>query len=78
MPSLHMAITFMLFWFALHHSRWLAGLTFLYALAMAVSLVYTGEHYVIDVVIGSLVATYGWFAAGTWLKPDWCAGTTRR
>jgi len=68
MPSLHMAITFMLFWFALHHSRWLAALTFLYALAMAFSLVYTGEHYVIDVLVGSAITSYAYFFAGRWLN----------
>lgn len=68
MPSLHQAITFMLFWFARHHSRWLATLAFLYALVMAFSLVYTGEHYVIDVLVGSLISTYAYFFAGRWLN----------
>ena len=68
MPSLHMAITFMLFWFALHHSRWLAGLAFLYSLAMAFSLVYTGEHYVIDILVGSAITSYAYFFAGRWLN----------
>lgn len=67
MPSLHQAITFMLFWFALRHSRWLASLAFLYAMAMAFALVYTGEHYVIDVLVGSLISTYAYFYAGRWL-----------
>jgi membrane-associated phospholipid phosphatase len=68
MPSLHEAITFMLFWFARHHSRWLATLAFLYALAMAFALVYTGEHYVLDVLVGSAIATYAYFFAGRWLN----------
>lgn len=68
MPSLHQAITFMLFWFALHHSRWLAALTFLYSLAMAFSLVYTGEHYVIDILVGSAITSYAYFFAGRWLN----------
>jgi membrane-associated phospholipid phosphatase len=63
-----MAITFMLFWFALHHSRWLAALTFLYSLAMAFSLVYTGEHYVIDILVGSAITSYAYFFAGRWLN----------
>jgi hypothetical protein len=67
MPSLHMAITFMLFWFALHHSRWLAALAFLYSLAMAFSLVYTGEHYVIDILVGSAITSYAYFFSGRWL-----------
>lgn len=68
MPSLHQAITFMLFWFARHHSRWLATLAFLYALVMAFALVYTGEHYVIDVLVGSAIASYAYFFAGRWLN----------
>ena len=68
MPSLHQAITFMLFWFALHHSRWLAALAFLYSLSMAFALVYTGEHYVIDILVGSAITTYAYFFAGRWLN----------
>jgi hypothetical protein len=68
MPSLHMAITFMLFWFALHHSRWLAMLAFLYSLSMAFALVYTGEHYVIDILVGSAITSYAYFFAGRWLN----------
>ena len=44
-----------------------AAITF-YALTMALTLVYCGEHYVVDVTMGAIVATYGWFAAGTWLR----------
>jgi membrane-associated phospholipid phosphatase len=68
MPSLHQAITFMLFWFARHHSRWLAALALLYSLAMAFALVYTGEHYVIDILVGSAITTYAYFFAGRWLN----------
>jgi hypothetical protein len=68
MPSLHMAITFMLFWFALHHSRWLATLALLYSLSMAFALVYTGEHYVIDILVGSAMTSYAYFFAGRWLN----------
>jgi membrane-associated phospholipid phosphatase len=34
---------------------------------MAFSLVYLGEHYVLDVSVGILIAIYGWIAAGTWI-----------
>ena len=66
MPSIHMAITFLLVFVARRAGpRWtLASLV--YSLAMGVALVYLGEHYVVDVVVGMLVAGYGWFAAGTW------------
>ena len=68
MPSLHQAITFTLFLFARHHSRWLAVVTLLYSLAMAFALVYTGEHYVIDAIVGSAIATYAYSFAGRWLN----------
>jgi len=68
MPSMHMAATFYLVfpaWYA--GRRWFIA-ALIYSFLMGLTLVYTGEHYVIDVTIGSLVATYGWFAAGTWIR----------
>jgi hypothetical protein len=35
---------------------------------MAFSLVYTGEHYVIDALVGSAIATYAFVFSGRWLK----------
>jgi hypothetical protein len=37
-------------------------------MAMAFSLVYTGEHYVIDVLVGSAITSYAYFFAGRWLN----------
>ncbi|MCK9519728.1 MAG: phosphatase PAP2 family protein [Dehalococcoidia bacterium] len=52
MPSIHMAITFALFlWARDHHPRWqwpLLG----YSIIMGIALVYLGEHYVADEVVG--------------------------
>jgi hypothetical protein len=68
MPSLHEAITFIVFMFATKFGwKWgLAG--FLYALAMAFSLAYTGEHYIIDTLVGASIATYAFFFSGYWLR----------
>jgi membrane-associated phospholipid phosphatase len=57
MPSLHTALATMvaLYVGARLHSRW-RWLLVLYPLAMGISLVYLGEHYVIDVVAGVLYA----------------------
>ncbi len=56
MPSLHMAITFILCLWALeHHRRWAPGLA-IYGLLMAFALVYLAEHYVTDVLVGMAVA----------------------
>jgi membrane-associated phospholipid phosphatase len=67
MPSIHLAITALLIFPAGHYgSRWRL-LAIVYASLMGLALVYLGEHYVIDVLVGALVAAYGWFAAGAWL-----------
>jgi hypothetical protein len=68
MPSMHMAATFLNVFPAWYAGRRWFTVALIYSFLMGLTLVYTGEHYVIDVVIGSLVATYGWFAAGTWLR----------
>ena len=58
MPSLHAgaALLVALFLWPVATAWWRAVLVF-YVLAMALSLVYTGEHYVADVVAGWLTAT---------------------
>jgi membrane-associated phospholipid phosphatase len=64
MPSLHMAgtvIVLLAAWRAGFGLR-LAGIA--YAAAMAFALVYTGEHYVVDVAAGSAVAAFAWTVAG--------------
>jgi hypothetical protein len=37
--------------------RFLAGLCFLYPIAQAIAVIYTGNHYVVDIVIGCIFAT---------------------
>jgi hypothetical protein len=57
MPSLHAAIPMMLLLFFWGTARWwLRVLLVAYALAMALTLAYTGEHYVIDELLGWLYA----------------------
>jgi len=67
MPSIHMAITFLLV-FPTHRGRkrWRV-LAWVYSGLMGLALVYLGEHYVVDIAVGMLVTAYGWFAAGTWI-----------
>ena len=60
MPSLHAGAAFLaaaFLWPSVSHL--VRGLLVAYALAMALTLVYTGEHYVVDVLAGWLVATLG-------------------
>ncbi len=68
MPSIHMAITFLLVFPARAFGRRWRLLALVYAACMGTALVYLGEHYVIDIAVGMLVAAYGWFAAGSWLS----------
>ncbi|CAA9572584.1 MAG: hypothetical protein AVDCRST_MAG33-2688 [uncultured Thermomicrobiales bacterium] len=68
MPSIHMAITFLLIFPAGYFGRRWRLLAIFYSLSMGVALVYLGEHYVIDIVVGSAVASYGWWASGAWVR----------
>jgi hypothetical protein len=68
MPSMHLAMTFYLIFPAWYAGRKWFIAAIIYALMMATALVYNGEHYVVDVTMGAIIATYGWFAAGYWLK----------
>ena len=66
MPSIHMAITFLLVFPVWCSGRRWRLVALAYAALMALALVYLGEHYVVDVLVGMLIAAYGWFAAGLW------------
>jgi membrane-associated phospholipid phosphatase len=67
MPSLHTATATLVALYGIsrlrHPARWLL---LLYPAAMSVTLVYTGEHYVIDVIAGYLVAGFVMVAASAW------------
>lgn len=67
MPSIHFAVTFLLFWVAMDYSKPWRYLGAFYALSMGAALVYMGEHYVIDVVAGGIVTSIGWIVAGRWI-----------
>lgn len=82
LPSVHFAVTFALFVYPMaRRSRWAwAGAA--YSLAMLWSLVYLGEHYVVDCLLGGLVAILAWEIYG-WVHrtlsarwPAFAAGTT--
>ncbi len=57
-PSLHtaLAVLLCLFAFGLVRRRWHRALLVAYALAMPLVLVWSGEHYVVDTVLGALYA----------------------
>lgn len=67
MPSLHAGMSFLVaLWFTRGRPRWVRGLALLYPLAMATSLVYFGEHWVIDCVMGFATVGAAWFIADRW------------
>jgi hypothetical protein len=61
MPSLHFAVT-MLLVFVLWRHRFLRWGAMTYAAAMALALVYGGEHYVVDELAGAATAALAWLA----------------
>jgi membrane-associated phospholipid phosphatase len=67
MPSIHMAITALLIFPAGCFGRRWRLAAIVYATLMGIALVYLGEHFIIDVLVGTAIAAYGWFAAGAWL-----------
>ena len=76
-PSLHAAVALFIalfFWSRTRRWRWLLVL---YPLAMAFSLVYLGEHYVSDVLLGWIYAVVV-FVAGNRIMDWWAARRARR
>ncbi|GAB2466333.1 phosphatase PAP2 family protein [Jatrophihabitans fulvus] len=67
MPSLHTAFAVLAAIFVISHlrSRW-RWLALLYPFAMGFTLVYTGEHYVIDLVAGALYAVVVHLLVSRW------------
>jgi membrane-associated phospholipid phosphatase len=67
MPSLHAGITFLVAMYGIWRLRSpLRFLLVLYPAAMCVTLVYYGEHYVVDVVAGAVLAALVMFGCGLW------------
>jgi len=64
MPSVHMAITFVVYlWVRQYAPAW-RWPCLAYVLVMAFSLIYLGEHYVSDLVAGAVCASIVYFATG--------------
>lgn len=67
MPSLHAGLNLLVaLWFAQGKPRWIQALLMLMPLSMAATLVYFGEHWVIDCVAGWLVVVIAWTASDWW------------
>ncbi len=70
MPSLHMGITVIVALAAASYGRALATAGALYAAAMALALVYLGEHYAVDLIAGGVVAGGAWAVASRRLSGE--------
>ena len=68
MPSVHMAISVIVLLMAFRINWLLGGLALAYNAAMAFSLVYLGEHYVLDILAGVLLAVALYAAMSLWLR----------
>ena len=67
MPSLHAGLSLLVaLWFTRNAKRWIRMIALLHPLAMTTALVYFGEHYVIDCIIGFAVVMTAWKIADAW------------
>ncbi len=62
MPSIHEGVTFAMFLWAREYSRRWSWVLLAYAVLMGLSLMYLGEHYLLDLVGGVLCAVVAWWA----------------
>jgi membrane-associated phospholipid phosphatase len=68
MPSLHMAVSVVVLLMAFRVNWPLGILALFYNAAMAFSLVYLGEHYVVDILAGIMVSVTVYIALGLWFR----------
>lgn len=68
MPSVHMAISVAVLLIAFRANRALGAIALAYNAAMAFSLVYAAEHYVVDVVAGAVVTLTVYAALEVWFR----------
>jgi len=67
MPSLHAGLALLVaLWFTRNSPRWLRGLALLHPFFMMVTLVYFGEHYIVDCLAGWAVVLFAFRVADKW------------
>jgi hypothetical protein len=66
MPSIHMAITFLIVFPAFHAGKRWGIAALIYSAMMGYSLIYLGEHYFVDVTAGCIITAYAWVTASVW------------
>jgi membrane-associated phospholipid phosphatase len=74
MPSLHQAFTILMALALYRERRRLGIFAACYAAAMGFALVYLGEHYVVDVLAGALLAVVAVVVVGRWRVWGWGSG----
>jgi hypothetical protein len=68
-PSLHSGLSLLVaLWFTRNSPRWLRIVAMLYPLSMMTALVYFGEHFVIDCLLGFAATSIAWLSANAWEK----------
>jgi membrane-associated phospholipid phosphatase len=68
MPSLHMGVTFAVYLFSRDVNRKLSWVLLGYSLLMGFSLVYIGEHYAVDVLVGMACAFFVYRVYHLWAR----------
>jgi membrane-associated phospholipid phosphatase len=67
MPSLHAGLSLLaVMWFTRNTRTWVRIASLSYPIAMSAALVYFGEHYVIDCLIGFAVVVTAWKLVDVW------------
>ena len=67
MPSLHAGLSMLVaLWFTRNSPTWVRAVAMLYPLSMAATLVYFGEHYVVDCLAGWAVVGFAMWASRRW------------
>jgi membrane-associated phospholipid phosphatase len=67
MPSLHAGLSLLaVMWFTRNTRTWVRIASLSYPIAMSAALVYFGEHYVIDCLIGFAVVITAWKLVDAW------------
>ena len=67
MPSLHCGFTFLIAFYAISRLHgWWRWLLLLYPVAMSLTLIYSAEHYLIDAIMGGVIAALAMVIGAWW------------
>jgi membrane-associated phospholipid phosphatase len=69
-PSLHAAYPWLIFIYILKKFRWLSVLAIPYVAGVWFAVVYLGEHYVVDVILGFVYASFAYLLTSLAFKPS--------